>query len=86
MMIALPNADCSWTVTLFMPHSDFAALDTEKALIDFFNKYFPDALRLIGRDRLIKDFFAMKPSTLVSIKVAHLLTHFLHKVWLFVYK
>ncbi|PZC82837.1 hypothetical protein B5X24_HaOG209622 [Helicoverpa armigera] len=68
MMIALPNQDASWTVTLFMPFSKFKNLDTEEKLIAFFDKYFPDSIPLIGKDKLIEDFFAGSPSPLVAIK------------------
>ncbi|XP_013190001.1 kynurenine 3-monooxygenase isoform X2 [Amyelois transitella] len=68
MMIALPNQDCSWTVTLFMPFSYFKSLDTEVRLIEFFEQYFPDSIPLIGRKKLLEDFFAGSPSPLVSIK------------------
>lgn len=70
MMIALPNQDCSWTVTLFMPVEMFEALTTPEKLIQFFQSNYPDSLPLIGKDRLIKDFFATKPSGLISIKVS----------------
>ncbi|KAG0727088.1 Kynurenine 3-monooxygenase [Chionoecetes opilio] len=36
MMIALPNQDKSWTVTLFMPFNIFHTLTTPEILIDFF--------------------------------------------------
>lgn len=36
MMIALPNQDKSWTVTLFMPFEIFHGLSTPEKLIDFF--------------------------------------------------
>lgn len=69
MMIALPNQDCSWTVTLFMPFENFKKLDTEEKLLEFFEKYFPDSIPLIGRKKLIEDFFAGSPSPLVAVKV-----------------
>ncbi|XP_077288296.1 kynurenine 3-monooxygenase cn [Arctopsyche grandis] len=68
MMIALPNQDQSWTVTLFMPFVKFKQLDTPEALLKFFNTNFPDAIPLIGKDKLISDFFKGKPLPLVSIK------------------
>ncbi|CAB3251823.1 unnamed protein product [Arctia plantaginis] len=68
MMIALPNQDCSWTVTLFMPFTNFQNLDTPKKLLGFFNKNFPDSIPLIGEKKLIEDFFAGSPSPLVAIK------------------
>lgn len=36
MMIALPNQDKSWTVTLFMPFEIFDSLTSPSKLIDFF--------------------------------------------------
>ncbi|KAL1122309.1 hypothetical protein AAG570_003714 [Ranatra chinensis] len=70
MMIALPNADRSWTVTLFMNRDQFARLgrSSPEVLVKFFQTNFPDALRLIGRDRLIADFFSNQCSPLVSVK------------------
>jgi 2-polyprenyl-6-methoxyphenol hydroxylase-like FAD-dependent oxidoreductase len=54
MMIALPNQDKSFTVTLFMPFASFEAIQTEDHLIQFFEQYFPDSIDLIGRQRLIQ--------------------------------
>lgn len=68
MMIALPNQDQSWTVTLFMPFKDFQTLDNPEKLVQFFTTNFPDSIPLIGKDRLVADFFGSKPSPLVSIK------------------
>jgi len=51
MLIALPNLDGSFTVTLFLGHEEgeynFENLSTEEKIIDFFQKQFPDALALI---------------------------------------
>lgn len=69
MMIALPNQDHSWTVTLFMPTENFAMLDSPSALIKFFQTHYPDALPLIGKERLVRDFFATRPSPLICVKV-----------------
>lgn len=71
MMIALPNQDCSWTVTLFMPFTNFKNIDDEGKLLAFFEKYFPDSIPLIGRKKLVEDFFAGSPSPLVSVKVKY---------------
>ncbi|XP_059470305.1 kynurenine 3-monooxygenase [Neocloeon triangulifer] len=68
MMIALPNQDGSWTVTLFMPFEEFGKLSTPEKLLDFFQQYYPDALPLIGKEKLVSDYFAYKPSPLVSVK------------------
>jgi kynurenine 3-monooxygenase len=51
MLIALPNLDGSFTVTLFLSYDDgeynFNNLTTEKKITEFFQKQFPDALELI---------------------------------------
>lgn len=51
MLIALPNLDGSFTVTLFLGHEEgeynFKQLATEEKIKDFFQKQFPDALALI---------------------------------------
>ncbi len=59
MLIALPNLDGSFTVTLFLPRqgeNSFARLQTPSDVHDFFQTNFPDALTLIPD--LIEDFFA----------------------------
>uniref|UniRef100_A0A1B6DBJ4 FAD-binding domain-containing protein n=1 Tax=Clastoptera arizonana TaxID=38151 RepID=A0A1B6DBJ4_9HEMI len=68
MLIALPNQDRSWTVTLFMPFNQFALVKTQDEILDFFQQNFPDAIPLIGRKRLVDDFLSSKASTLISIK------------------
>ncbi|KAI1291083.1 Kynurenine 3-monooxygenase [Halotydeus destructor] len=72
MMIALPNQDGSYTVTLFMPFAWFESISTEDKLIDFFNQHFPDAIDLIGKDKLIEDYFNTKPGSLMSVKCSPL--------------
>lgn len=51
MLIALPNMDGSFTVTLFLGHEEgkynFKELSSEAKIKDFFQKEFPDALALI---------------------------------------
>lgn len=68
MLIALPNQDKSFTTTLFLPLNIFETLTTTDKLLEFFQKYFPDAISLIGRENLIETFFSSKPLSLVSIK------------------
>lgn len=68
MMIALPNEDKSWTVTLFMPFQNFNEIKCSSELLKFFGIYFPDAIDLIGKQRLIQDFFKTKPQHLVQVK------------------
>jgi kynurenine 3-monooxygenase len=50
MLIALPNLDGSFTVTLFLPLrgvESFASLDGRDAVDDFFRRNFPDVLSLM---------------------------------------
>lgn len=81
MMIALPNQDKSWTVTLFMPFSNFEQIKTIDDLLEFFAENFPDAINLIGKKRLIDDFFKATPQYLVSVKVkCEFICGLIHKV------
>ena len=69
MMIALPNLDGSFTVTLFAPfkgENSFATV-TDVAQVDvYFKKHFPDAVALMPD--LQKDFFENPTSSLVTVK------------------
>ena len=70
MLIALPNLDGSFTVTLFLSHNDgeynFSNLTTHENVTDFFKKEFPDALELMPN--LIEDFFKNPTSPLGTVK------------------
>ena len=68
MMIALPNQDHSFTISLFMPHDKFESLKTKDDLITFFEKYFPDSIDKIGTESLVHDFFSNPTGSLVSVK------------------
>ena len=49
MMIALPNLDRSFTVTLFMQFKIFEELTDQTKLLNFFQKYFPDSIPLLTK-------------------------------------
>jgi len=71
MMIALPNFDGSFTCTLFLSHNGndeagFDQLVDDAALLNFFQREFPDAVRLMPS--LIEDFFANPTGSLGTIK------------------
>ncbi|XP_076175190.1 kynurenine 3-monooxygenase cn isoform X2 [Ptiloglossa arizonensis] len=68
MMIALPNDDFTFTGNIFAPFAILEKLKTPQALLDFYDEQFPDLLRLIGREKLVKDYFEREPKTLISIK------------------
>lgn len=69
MMIALPNKDCSWTVTLFMPLTKFNSLTSAQDVIQFFKEHFLDYVQLVGEVGLSKMYFSGKPQPLVMVKV-----------------
>jgi kynurenine 3-monooxygenase len=69
MLIALPNPDKTFTCTLFLPFegpASFNNLNSEDAILSFFEKNFPDALPLMPT--LIEDFRDNATSSLVTIR------------------
>ncbi|MBP0904463.1 FAD-dependent oxidoreductase [Mariniflexile gromovii] len=70
MLIALPNLDGSFTVTLFLSYDDgaynFNNLTTKERVIEFFRKYFKDALELMPN--VVDDFFKNPTSPLGTVK------------------
>lgn len=49
----------------------FDKLKTEELVEEFFKAQFPDAVELIGKEKLLKTFMKSKPSSLVSITVSN---------------
>lgn len=70
MLIALPNLDGSFTVTLFLPFSDsdycFDNLTSEEKVIEYFRKEYPDAVELMPD--LANEFFENPTGPLGTIK------------------
>ncbi|MEM9829580.1 MAG: NAD(P)/FAD-dependent oxidoreductase [Bacteroidota bacterium] len=69
MLIALPNADKSFTCTLFLAYQgaeSFAKLTTPAEVNRFFEQRFPDALTIMPQ--LTEEFFQNPTSDLVTIK------------------
>ncbi len=70
MLIALPNLDGSFTVTLFLSFDDgnynFNNLTTKGRVLEFFETYFKDALALMPN--LVDDFFENPTSALGTVK------------------
>lgn len=69
MLIALPNMDGSFTCTLFLPFEGelaFDDLNNETQVRAYFDKYFPDAVKLMPN--LIEDFFRNPTSALVTVR------------------
>jgi len=69
MIIALPNLDGSFTVTLFLAHKgspSFDELNTDDEIMNFFTTYFPDAVPHLPT--LLEDFRANPESSLMTVK------------------
>lgn len=69
MMIALPNADASYTVTCFWPFEGphgFDNIDTPDKVEAYFKKWFPDAVPLMPRLR--EDYFENPTSSLCTVR------------------
>lgn len=71
MLIALPNADGSFTCTLFLPFEgevSFEKLTDNAAVTAFFQRYFSDALAQMPT--LLEDFNTNPTSSLITVKCA----------------
>lgn len=69
MLIALPNLDGSFTVTLFAPSKgpeSFETLTDRESLLAYFQKYFPDTMALMPD--LENDFFGNPTGSLMTVK------------------
>ncbi|MFT4698244.1 MAG: kynurenine 3-monooxygenase [Flavobacteriaceae bacterium] len=70
MLIALPNLDGSFTVTLFLPYEDngycFESLTTPEKVNEYFNAEFPDAVALMPN--LAEEFFENPTGFLGTVK------------------
>ncbi|PHS14958.1 MAG: kynurenine 3-monooxygenase [Kangiella sp.] len=69
MLIALPNEDASFTVTLFMPTQgdiSFESLDNHEKVSEFFELHFNDTISFLPS--LKEDFFANPTGRLATVK------------------
>jgi kynurenine 3-monooxygenase len=70
MLIALPNLDGSFTVTLFLAHEtgamNFKKLNSRQAVTNYFKEEFPDAIELMPD--LADEFFENPTGTLGTVK------------------
>ncbi|MAZ73718.1 MAG: kynurenine 3-monooxygenase [Flavobacteriaceae bacterium] len=70
MLIALPNLDGSFTVTLFLPYSNsdycFDNLTTPEMVTEYFSKEYPDAVTLMPN--LVEEYFGNPTGPLGTIK------------------
>lgn len=68
MLIALPNLSKTFTCTLFLPFEgaeSFETLKSDKQIMDFFQKQFPDAVPLMPK--LLEEYHGNPESSLVTI-------------------
>ncbi|MCC7507176.1 MAG: FAD-dependent monooxygenase [Saprospiraceae bacterium] len=71
MLIALPNADGTFTCTLFLPFEGevaFEHLGSDETVLGFFQQYFPDAVPLMPT--LLEDFRTNPTSSLMTLQCA----------------
>ncbi len=71
MMIALPNANASFTCTLFWPfegENSFEAVRTKPEIESFFRRQFPDAVPHMPS--LVEDYLTNPTSSLVTVRCA----------------
>src|SRR5688500_8249920 len=76
MLIALPNLDGSFTVTLFLPFDGspgFDQLQKKDSILSFFNAQFPDAVPLMPD--LVNDFIKHPTGSLATIRCSPWYTH-----------
>jgi kynurenine 3-monooxygenase len=69
MLIALPNIDGTFGCILFLPFegtNSFESLDSETAVVAFFEKHFPDAAALMPS--LAENYFANPTGSMVTIR------------------
>ncbi|GAB5583358.1 kynurenine 3-monooxygenase [Prionailurus iriomotensis] len=69
--------DKSFTCTLFMPFEEFEKLLSSSDVLNFFQKYFPDSIPLIGEQALVQDFFLLPAQPMISVKCSsfHIKSH-----------
>jgi kynurenine 3-monooxygenase len=71
MLMALPNADATFTVTLYLPEDgpeSFAAIRDGDDVVALFERHFPDAVELI--DDLPRAFVARPTGSLATVRCA----------------
>ena len=51
-----------------MPNTTFEGLKDRETLLSFFNENFRDSIELIGKEKLVSDYFSNRALSLVSVK------------------
>ena len=57
----------------------FDGITNAEDLVNFFEEYFQDSIALLGKEKMIEDYFNTRPLPLISIKVVFL-TRLAHNV------
>ena len=68
MLVAMPNNDKTFTGTLFMPEDIFSQLNTRAEVERFFAKHYPDAMEMMGKENLVRNYFENPVGSLISVK------------------
>jgi kynurenine 3-monooxygenase len=66
MMIALPNVDRSFTCTLFWPQHELSAQHTDREIVEFFRRRYPDVVDLMPT--LVDDYRHNPVGALVTVR------------------
>jgi hypothetical protein len=72
ILIGLPTRDRCTNLMFMSPEETYKEVESEEKLAVFFSGRFPDLFPLIGRQKLVTDFYATKPYALRTIKVVML--------------
>lgn len=68
MLIALPNADGTFTATLFYPHAAFEAIQSDEDILGLFSEQFPEALEAMGKEQVVQDYRNNPTGSLVTMR------------------
>ncbi|ODV87726.1 hypothetical protein CANARDRAFT_5040 [[Candida] arabinofermentans NRRL YB-2248] len=67
MLIALPNSDGSFTSTFFGPWKFTESLNTREKIQELFINSFPDAVELIGMEKIVECFMSYPKGSLMQV-------------------
>ncbi|KAJ1964810.1 kynurenine 3-monooxygenase, mitochondrial precursor [Dipsacomyces acuminosporus] len=70
MLIALPNLDKTFTCTLFMPWQELDRIKTNSDIAGFFRANFPDALDLMGEEKVCAEYSMNPKGSLMYVRCA----------------
>ena len=68
VVVGIPNVDGAFRLTLIFPFESFSKFKTEKDVLVFFRKKFPEITSLLGEQKLVKDFFQTPTNSIITVK------------------